>query len=332
MHKPLRVFIASSSEQIDTAWIIANALDDKPHVSAHVWEEDTFDFSASYIESLEKELEKADFAVVVLTADDVANVRKRDVNLPRDNVIFELGLFIGRLGRSRAFFFVDGDSDTTIASDLSGVKPVKYHEKSDSDDRKRKTLSTQVEKVRKQMLKLGARYKPSPEVREHQDGLWQFCSRIAGHWWERMRQGEDDKSALSYVTIMVDTTTNNPRLGGQAYDLDGERLANWKSIISGSRYDGQWQVFYRWEGEHDAQTGQVYGGGGSFKFDDEMLQTARGYFYDTNFAKLPDIATTRIKRFGLYRCDPKEIDIMKKPWSEQAKALIKKKLTELSGR
>jgi predicted nucleotide-binding protein len=70
-----------------------------------VWNKGVFDFSAHYLESLEEVLEQADFAAVVLTADDQTEVRKQSVKLPRDNVNFELGLFIGGLGRERCFFF-----------------------------------------------------------------------------------------------------------------------------------------------------------------------------------------------------------------------------------
>jgi hypothetical protein len=37
-----------------------------------------------------------------------------------------------------------------------------------------------------------------------------------------MRQGEDDKSALSYLTVTVDDLTNTPRIAGKAFGLSGE--------------------------------------------------------------------------------------------------------------
>src|SRR5262245_18161426 len=126
MPNPMRVFVASSSEQIGVAKAAAAALRSE-QLEAKVWDEDTFDFSDSYMESLERELDRADFAVVIFTADDHANVRGKKVNLPRDNVIFELGLFTGRLGRKRCFFMIDGASETEVASDLSGVNWVKFY-------------------------------------------------------------------------------------------------------------------------------------------------------------------------------------------------------------
>src|SRR4051812_26558880 len=155
----MRVFVASSSEQIEVANAAAAALH-SPQLEVKVWDEDTFDFSDSYMESLEKELDRADFAVVILTADDPANVRKKKVNLPRDNVIFELGLFSGRLGRKRCFFVLDAASGTEIASDLSGVNPVKFYRDGKAGQ---PSLKAQMEKLRKQMLDQDVRYKPSAD-------------------------------------------------------------------------------------------------------------------------------------------------------------------------
>jgi hypothetical protein len=333
MTNALRVFVASSSEQIKTANAVATALGRHKELEVHPWDEGVFDFSSAYIESLENELERADFAVVVLTADDASNVRDETVNLPRDNVIFELGLFTGRLGRDRCFFFVDGDSDTKIASDLSGVKLVKFYRdaKIAADTRKR-SLETQAEAVMQQILDRGVRYKPSREVRQLQDRLWRFSTRLSGHWWERMRSGEDDMSALSFVTVSIDPTTNTPTMNGRSYDTAGGRLAEWKTISTGVVLGDKPKVYYRWEGEIEDAHGQAYGGGGHIVFDDQRLETGEGYYYDTNFALLPEGALTRVKHFGMYRCTLEETEVMKQPWSEEALSLLQDKLTTLSGR
>jgi hypothetical protein len=335
----LHVFIASSSEQIETATKVKHAIEaadqahGDPQFDVNVWQQGVFDFSAAYIESLEKELDLADFAVVVLTGDDQAMVRDAKANLPRDNVIFELGLFIGRLERKRCFFFIDGDSGTKIASDLSGVKPVEFFADSVAAKINRPSLKKLAQNVLAQMREAGPRYKPVRKVREAQEKLWRFNTRIAGAWWERMRKGEDDKSALSYVIITVDEATNTPRLVGKAFDTSGAYLAEWHSVASAVELTGGMPtVSYRWEGEHDDRIGQQYGGGGRFTFDDLDLHTAKGYFYDTNFALLHSDAKTRIKRYGLYRCPPREANIMKHPYSEEANALTVHKLAKLKGR
>jgi len=332
MSDKLRVFVASSSEQIDAAKVVADALSVVPELDVHVWKEDVFEFSNTYIESLEKELDRADFAVVVLTADDSGNVREKKVNLPRDNVIFELGLFVGRLGRPRCFFFVDSDSHTKIASDLSGVKLVNFYRKANSADLNKPSLEAQASKVQAQVLALGPRYKASPKVRDGQKALWSFSRRFAGHYWERMRKGQDDKSALSYLTVTVDEIARSPRIEGKTYGKDSNTLADWKTVVTGVVLEEKPLVYYRWEGTHEAALGQLYGGGGRIVFDDHSLETACGYFYDTNFAMITDGEVTRIKHFGLYRCSVDDIEKMKSPWSDEANALIRHRLATLRGR
>jgi hypothetical protein len=331
MASALRVFVASSSEQIRVAKAVAEALE-TPDFEVKVWDEEIFNFSASYIESLEKELERADFAIVILTADDSGNVGRKKVNLPRDNVIFELGLFIGRLGRERCFFFVDRDSGTRIASDLSGVKPVAFDRGGGMGVPGSPNLASQTVKVAGQMRALSERFKPSPRVREDQAALWRFCRRIAGHWWERMRDGEDDKSALSYITMTVDEVTNTPHMSGWAYSKVGEPMADWESVITGVGLGKEPKIHYRWKGEHDKQHGQTFGGGGYIVFEDDELNSASGYFYDTNFAEIYAGAQTRVKHFGLYRSAPEEVEIMKNRGSDETHQLIRMKLVSLRGR
>jgi hypothetical protein len=331
MNDRLRVFVASSSEQVEVAARVARALD-SPGIDAVTWREGVFTFSRAYIESLEAELDRADFAVVVMTGDDLGVVREATVNLPRDNVVFELGLFIGRLGRERAFFLVEMGSGTRVASDLAGVKPVEFHAPGTPGASARPTLEEQAEQLKVEVLAGGPRFKPSRRSREEHEALWRFNTRIAGHWWERMRAGEDDMSALTYMTVKVDEVRNTPALHGDVYDLDGTRLAEWTSVVCGVVLGDRPVIYYRWEGEHEQTRGQRYGGGGQFEFDDLRLETASGYFYDTNFAALHDHATTRIKRCGLYRCSAEDEETMKTPWSKEAKALVRFRVAELDGR
>jgi hypothetical protein len=146
-----------------------------------------------------------------------------------------------------------------------------------------------------------------------------------------MRRGEDDKSALSYLTVSVDEVTYTPKIEGKAYGLAGERLADWWTVMTGVVLGKRTRVFYRWEGEHQDAHGQKYGGHGVIDLDDNRLVSGEGYFYDTNFAYIPQGAVTRIKHFGLYRCNAEDTRLMEQPWTEEAAALVRQRL-ELKGR
>ena len=91
-----RVFIASSSEGLKVVDEIRRQLTESLDEEAEIcsWP-DQFSLSATYMESLEKLLDTSHFAVLVLTPDDFVTSRDVETMAPRDNVVFELGLFIG---------------------------------------------------------------------------------------------------------------------------------------------------------------------------------------------------------------------------------------------
>jgi len=59
-----------------------------------LWTHDVFGPSRFPIEDLEAQLDRADFAVLVLRPDDRVESRGKEHDAPRDNVVFELGLFM----------------------------------------------------------------------------------------------------------------------------------------------------------------------------------------------------------------------------------------------
>lgn len=76
------------------------------------------------IEKFEEEAQRAAFALVLLTPDDVVEAEAGSYTQARPNVIFELGWFYGRLGRNRVcILFKEG---TRIHSDLDGISRVQF--------------------------------------------------------------------------------------------------------------------------------------------------------------------------------------------------------------
>ena len=112
------VFIGSSSEGLPIANALANAL--RTHAQIHVWR-DVFRIGDTFIESLVRELKRCDFAILVATADDVVESRGTSGVAPRDNVVFEAGLFIGAIGHHNAFLLCDSRARLKLPSDLAGI-------------------------------------------------------------------------------------------------------------------------------------------------------------------------------------------------------------------
>ena len=75
-------------------------------------------------------------------------------DLFRDNVLFELGLFMGRLGRSRTFVVRPRHGDVKLPSDLAGVTAALYDwPRSDND--KRAAVGPACDELRRAIRSLG---------------------------------------------------------------------------------------------------------------------------------------------------------------------------------
>ena len=120
------IFIGSSSEALPIVKSIKRPLASDP-VVVKCWNQGVFGASEATIESLEAMAREADFAVLVLTADDLVRSRKRQQIAPRDNVVFELGLFMGAIGRPRTFMLVEqSKKQIRVPPDLEGLTYLRF--------------------------------------------------------------------------------------------------------------------------------------------------------------------------------------------------------------
>jgi predicted nucleotide-binding protein len=120
----LRVFVGSSVEGLAVARQI-QACFDYDRYDAVVWENGVFEASATAIESLAKATREFDFAVFVLTPDDLSLSRDVLRDTIRDNIVFESGLFMGAIGRNRVFF-AQPRVGVAWPTDWSGITPLTY--------------------------------------------------------------------------------------------------------------------------------------------------------------------------------------------------------------
>lgn len=98
-----------------------------------VWK-NGFSLSSATIEALITKAETVDFAIFIFTPDDLATIRERATHVVRDNVLFELGLFIGTLGKERCFIVKPRGVALHFPTDLLGLTPADYDgERSDNN-------------------------------------------------------------------------------------------------------------------------------------------------------------------------------------------------------
>ena len=74
------------------------------------------------------------FALFIFSPDDVAIIRDQEKNIIRDNVLFELGLFVGAIGKERCFILKPRGVDLHLPTDLLGVEPADYDPKRSDND------------------------------------------------------------------------------------------------------------------------------------------------------------------------------------------------------
>jgi hypothetical protein len=147
------VFIGSSSEGLDFARGVRAQLENDAEVT--LWDEDFFGIGSTFIETLVNALPRFDFAILILTSDDLINSRNEENFGPRDNVIFELGLFMGRLGRERTFFIHQSNAAVKIPTDLSGVTSATYQWPRLTDKSHKAAVGSACDKIRRAIYDLG---------------------------------------------------------------------------------------------------------------------------------------------------------------------------------
>jgi len=138
-----RIFIGSSKEGLEIAEQIKKKLNDK--YDCYLWTDDIFKFNESFLFTLLKEASLFDFGILVASKDDSSVIRDNSFETPRDNVIFELGLFLGRLGASRAF--VIQEIGSKLPTDLLGITVPQFEKTNPLSDST--SLNFEIERISK---------------------------------------------------------------------------------------------------------------------------------------------------------------------------------------
>lgn len=165
-----RIFIGSSSEGLEVAETIQLNLDHTCEVT--IWTQGFFNLGGGTLETLVDKLADFDYAILILTPDDMTESRGQALFSPRDNVIFELGLFMGYLGRERTIIVYDRTADLKIPADLAGITAATYQPHSSGN--LEAALGAPCTKLKKHIQVHGVRGAPNAAIhRTH--GLAPTC-------------------------------------------------------------------------------------------------------------------------------------------------------------
>lgn len=120
-----KVFVGSSVEGLKIAYAIQEEL--KHDADLVIWTQRNLKLNDTYFFDLYNSIGVFDFAIFVCSPDDPISIRGEDKVAIRDNVLLELGLFIGSIGRDRCFFMYPlNEENLRLPTDLVGITAPTY--------------------------------------------------------------------------------------------------------------------------------------------------------------------------------------------------------------
>lgn len=303
VNKP-SIFLGSSGKQADLLQALALGLSDLARVEP--WT-NVFNPGVSTLERLVELTREVDFAAFIFGQDDWTAVNTQTLPSdnsgqasPRDNVVFEAGLFGGVLGMRRTFILhADG---AKLPTDLLGLTSVRYSASTETSSE----IEAICQKIRKAIENEGR------------------AARIEGHWWQfsLTERTEKEPSVLSLLRIARERG-GALEVSGRAWREDGTLSSRYHSEASKERNDPP-GIFYYWIGERplDANAPQLWGTG---EINLESADRASGYWI-TRADTGPKV---NARTSGVYlRADPDDITIMAGPDDERRIDLIDERLNQ----
>jgi hypothetical protein len=254
MMKP-RVFIGSSGASLEVAHAVQAGLHHGADV--RVWDQDVFQLGQFNLEALLRQLERSQVGIFVFAADDVVVMKNRTVQAVRDNVIFEFGLFVGRLGRERVFALVPAGTELHLPSDLAGVVYGEY----DPDDELVSSVGPFCFKVKQALKRLseGAPMAVPSEARSTEQVLQDVVDDIRSLVQKQLSTqyiGVFPSFLRAHVLPCLRDSRSEIRIATNsssiAYFSDYDAWMEYRKLLR-ERKDGNVQVRCVWMAEHRLQ-------------------------------------------------------------------------------
>ncbi len=282
MDKP-RIFLGSSGKQRDLLEALTSGLADIAQVEP--WTT-SFNPGTTTLERLLELAHEVDFATFVFAQDDwtsnslaASDPAQTGQASPRDNVVFEAGLFGGTLGMRRTFIL--HANGAKLPTDLLGLTCVRYSEA---------TSEAEIinQKLRKAVESEGR------------------VARIEGLWWQfsLTERSIREPSAISLLRVSRDRD-GALELAGRAWQENGGLSARYWSEAAKEK-KGPAGIFYYWKGERprDSNAPQLEGTG---EIRVESVDRAAGYWTTRSEIHTDVVARTS----GVYlRADPEDMSVM----------------------
>jgi predicted nucleotide-binding protein with TIR-like domain len=300
MQKP-RIFLGSSKQQEKLVQAVTRGLEDVAHVEP--WTS-SFNPGTTTLERLLELAHEVDFAAFVFARDDwttnsppAADSGQPGQASPRDNVVFETGLFGGVLGMRRTFIL--HANGAKLPTDLLGFTCVRYGGTTTANEMRavNQNLRTAIQNEGR-------------------------VARIEGLWWQfsLTERSSREPSAVSLLRISRDRD-GALEVGGRSWQKDGTLSTRYWSEAAKEKKDPS-GVFYYWKGERprDPNAPQLDGTG---EIRLESADRANGYF-TTRSETDPEI---NARTSGVYlRADSEDMGILDGDDERQRAELLAERL------
>jgi hypothetical protein len=297
-----RIFLGSSGKQAKLLTALTRGLSDIADVEP--WTT-VFNPGTSTLDRLVELTREVDFAAFVFAQDDwtgSAPAADGGQASPRDNVVFEAGLFGGVLGMRRTFIL--HARGAKLPTDLLGLTCVRYDE--DLTPAGMKTIN--------------AKLRTAIEA--------EAClSRIEGAWWQfsLTQRSELEPSAVSLLRV-ARTRDGVLEMSGRAWQADGTLSSRYATEATKERRDPA-GLFYFWRGERPLHPNspQLHGTG---EIKLESVDRASGYFTTLSDTERDLNARTA----GVYlRADAEDVAVLEGADAGRRAELIAERLKSWEG-
>ena len=251
-------FLGSTEEKLSVADSLLCFLNDWS--TTELWSDTVFGASDTAIETIESAFQRYDFSVFILTADDEVISRENRAYVPRDNIIFEIGLSIATIGRKNTILIKDKSAILKLPSDFSNLTHFEYDPSSNAIDSSMRSISGKIrshfEKSKNKLIATARLSRLNSSVSEYdrldfEKFLNRFIDSTYGHKvirkkWEVKIDFDTSKTSLGIISEhmefkyvlsnITDSSINYPMLfKGYQDEYSGIRAI--KSYSNSSRWE-----------------------------------------------------------------------------------------------
>jgi predicted nucleotide-binding protein with TIR-like domain len=295
-----RIFLGSSTQQEKLLEAVARGLQDIAEIQP--WTT-AFTPGVSTLERLVELSSEVDFAAFIFGLDDWTSKRTEPDGAgqasPRDNVVFEAGLFGGALGIRRTFIL--HAHGAKLPTDLLGLTSIRY------DPDTTPAIVRQINQTLRRAIEAEGR-----------------ISRLEGDWWELSLTARTDSqpSVVSYMTIHRNRT-GSLEVAGRSWQEDGTLSSRFRSEASSETNDPP-SIFFYYRAERPRYpNAPEYEGTGQINL--ESADRASGHWTTSS----PGGERLQAKTSGIFvRADPGDRSVLDGNDAGARAALIERRLAE----